>query len=652
MSDKNNTLGCGCGNTKKPTPKPEPQVCSKCSGVSGITYFKLKFDKDNPRYNGDCTKNCGLYGEEIDKNFFFLRNAYIYTAYTEQSGDTKELVLERVNGDKIYADIVGDREFDHDFMVSGHSIYVKYPKTDEWVPFLDAETGLPAKFLLEGDDVKVATDATIDGNGTCERPLSIDLAYRTGAYAPADFFIDLTCPNTSLKQVPEIKPGHAVITKELVSRFGCLYNYPEVAKINAELGADTHACGWRVPTHEDWAKLLNSLECPEDRNHESVITGPHGRIAGHELKSKDFWKESNHVSDPEDGDVLGLSVYPAGSCLDETESKERVRELYNGFGDRADYWSSTLTDNGDYLTRKFIYSKNEVHVDTEGLTCMLSLRLVRDVDEGEVDHDYEYILDNYVPVVKTTSGTQLWTKVNIGFTHYEGYDPDGVFVPDEWRNVEMPEGEGEFDAVSEFKFFYNAWDGERWHRKQMTEGESVVLLKEDENVCGTGVTVYVTEENKNHEWRIFVNPETNEDELIDIFAEINETIDQILKDLEDHEEVAAAAFNDLNDRLNDANARFNEFKEKLEKELTDHEEIAAAAFNDLNDRLLEAKSRIEALEAKKIVGDDSIDVRDKGNGVTEIGIKFDPDDTQIRTGEHGIYFDGDFGTSTGEPEDD
>lgn len=614
MSDKKNTVGCGCGSTKKPTPKPEPQICSKCSGGSGVTYFKLEFDHKNPRYNGDCTKHCGLYGEEIDKNFFFLRNAYIYTAYTQQSAETKQLVLERVSGEKIYADIVGDREFDHDFIVSGGSIYVRYPKTDEWVPFLDAATGLPAKFMMDGQNVRVVTDATIDGDGSCEHPLSIDLAYRTGTYAPADFFIDLTCSNVNLNSVSGVSPGHAVVTKELVSRFGCLYNYAEVEKMNSALSGDKGKCGWRVPTHDDWAKLLNSLECPENRDHDSTIVGPHGLIAGHKLKSKEFWRESVYAADPDDGDVLGFSVYGVGSCGDENESKETVKESYSGLEERADYWSTTPTENGEHFTRKFIYCKNEVHLNAKDKTVMLSIRLVRDADENEPDLGYEYILDNYLPVVKTTDGTQVWTKVNVSFTNYDGYNPDNVFIPDAWRDIAISGESGTVDMVSEYKFFYNVWDGKRWHRKQLTEGESVVLLGEDRDICGTGDAPYVNEGNKNHEWRIFINQETGEDEFIDIFAETESRLDE------------------------------------LTQIITDDEEVVAAALNDLNSRFVMA-------------GDDSVIVNISGH-VTTVMVNINPDKKNIKlsdgtvVGEDGerippgLYFDGDFGTSTGEPDYD
>lgn len=64
--------------------------------VSGVTYFKL-----NSRYNGDVTKNCGLTGNEIDSNFYFLRGYDIQDAIIENN----HLVLKRLNGEEINIDL-------------------------------------------------------------------------------------------------------------------------------------------------------------------------------------------------------------------------------------------------------------------------------------------------------------------------------------------------------------------------------------------------------------------------------------------------------------------------------------------------------------------------------------------------------------------
>ena len=57
--------------------------------VNGVTYFKLKSG-----FPGDITKNCGLLGEEIDKNFFFLRGNDIKDIKFDEN---RNLVITRVN---------------------------------------------------------------------------------------------------------------------------------------------------------------------------------------------------------------------------------------------------------------------------------------------------------------------------------------------------------------------------------------------------------------------------------------------------------------------------------------------------------------------------------------------------------------------------
>ena len=59
--------------------------------VDGVTYFKLKSE-----FDGDYTKNCGLLGEEIDENFYFLRGNDIETIYVDND---RNLVIERVDKD-------------------------------------------------------------------------------------------------------------------------------------------------------------------------------------------------------------------------------------------------------------------------------------------------------------------------------------------------------------------------------------------------------------------------------------------------------------------------------------------------------------------------------------------------------------------------
>ena len=76
-----NRVPCGNRPTPPPKPQPEPTPVTLCQ-LTGVKYFKLQSD-----IPGDYTKNCGLLGNEIDENFYFLRSMDIKTAYTELDDD-------------------------------------------------------------------------------------------------------------------------------------------------------------------------------------------------------------------------------------------------------------------------------------------------------------------------------------------------------------------------------------------------------------------------------------------------------------------------------------------------------------------------------------------------------------------------------------
>ena len=56
--------------------------------VEGVTYFKLKSE-----FDGDYTKHCGLLGEEIDENFYFLRGYDIESITVDED---RNLIINRL----------------------------------------------------------------------------------------------------------------------------------------------------------------------------------------------------------------------------------------------------------------------------------------------------------------------------------------------------------------------------------------------------------------------------------------------------------------------------------------------------------------------------------------------------------------------------
>lgn len=580
-----NRVPCGKRPEPTPTPQPQPTPVTLCD-LTGVKYFKLQSD-----IPGDYTKNCGLLGNEIDENFYFLRSMDIKTAYTIDKEDKKILVLERVNcGRDIRVDIT-DIEEPYQFEFKDGYIVITFP---------DGHEEKMGKFLVEGDNIRVVTDASITGDGSYRNPLSLDLAYRTGTYMPADFYADLTCPEETINQFENIGNGHAIVTKENMSRFGFLYTLRQAMAINAAL--EKEGRGWRVPSKEDWAKLLNWAELdpspcddcgelPKNFNHDTDKSGNFGCNAGARLKTTTLWENKERNTDD-----FGFSIYPVGICPEDYNTAEPNQFGFTGLYKVASFWTSSEKDGEGYV-RTFSYGHDDVAQYTESPVRRLSIRLVRDIDDDFDVQESAEILGNYVPVILTTNGTQQWTQLNISITNYEGYDPNEVTVPDEWKkiNTDIPtvifyqlSGDSEeyyyveideydmpstaspvfydsveeameqdepdqyiaveeiiiLDMTTEPKFYFNAWDGNRWHKKMMREGESIVIVGEDaETNCDTAATPYVTSANTNHEWRVYMNPQTGLDELVDVaealkgemnneFKEIHELISGLTENIQ------------------------------------------------------------------------------------------------------------------------
>ena len=143
--------------------------------INGIKYFKLQSN-----YPGDYTKNCGLLGTEIDENFYFLRSNDI----DNMSVNNGILTLTRVDGDTLSADISMPYTFNFDEKTG------KLIITDG-----NGDVQVLEGFVVEGNDVRVATDATLNGDGTKGNPLRISELEKTGTYAPANEFLDMIILN-------------------------------------------------------------------------------------------------------------------------------------------------------------------------------------------------------------------------------------------------------------------------------------------------------------------------------------------------------------------------------------------------------------------------------------------------------------------------
>ena len=558
--------------------------------INGIKYFKLQSN-----YPGDYTKNCGLLGQEIDENFYFLRSNDI----DNMSVNNGILTLTRVDGDTLTADISMPYTFKFDEKTG------KLIITDG-----NGDVQVLEGFVVEGKDVRVASDATLNGDGTKGNPLRISELEKTGTYAPANEFLDmavydyfeLVCElldegtkvyhyeKRNKNQVPEdadvieysekptkdlnfesphwikvrkninlpdasnLGAGYRIVTRESKDNFGLLYNYDGVKKIQAAL--DATGSLWRVPTRKDWALMLNAAEyCEEDRNHDTKCVNEWtGKNAGARAKSTTLWRLSNKqekglpVAGEDSLPVAGtnkFTVYPLGYADGSRGAEDKDFDL-EAFAKKSSFWSITPENcNGEscssnIFTRIFAYDTRKVLQESSKPSSRMSIRLVKDFESGQMDaNEVENILGYDMPVVLITNDetgySKLWTSINVGFSE-EQYD--GVYSK-EWSAATGSE------RGYEIIYYINEWDGKEWHKKQMSEGDSIVLL--DGGKDESGNTIY------NHEWRIY-SGETGP-MLIDtadaLKEEFQKEIDTINDRIDEEISVRTEAIEDLQEQINE-----------------------------------------------------------------------------------------------------
>ena len=467
--------------------------------VEGVTYFKLKSE-----FDGDYTKHCGLLGEEIDENFYFLRGYDIESITVDKD---RNLIINRV--DKDYAPLVvnigeelGQPSFQ--FNKETGTITVTYP---------DGTTSTMEGFLVEGKDIRIATDSTLDGNGTMYNPLRISPVETTGTFAPADEYFDLT-DGTLMKDILTKGNGYRVVTKEKIDNFGCLYPFSAVKKVQEKLTEDKSQ--WRVPTKQDWDELLNAYECAEYRNHSANTCDWRGNVAGRALKSFNLWEthKTTLIEDETYGeDTAGLSIYPLGITPDRNELLNDDNNDAEGFGKLAGLWTNTLNDEGNAYVKVFGYNSGKVDQDTYGEGARMSIRLVKDYTysnykEIETILGFPYPTKMVYGIYEDNPYIKIWTTINL----YSDAETLGGIRSDEWNVV------SDSDKGVKIVYFINEWDGTEWHKKPMENGDSVVIIDREGKPY--------------HEWRII------EGELIDTaealateferdFAEVKEDIAEL-----------------------------------------------------------------------------------------------------------------------------
>ena len=561
--------------------------------INGITYYKLK----SP-YNGDVTKNCSVSGIEIDNNFFTLEGRDVKSITV----DGTDIVLNLLNGKQLKAVDVLDNFITNISFDKENGILKTYHNNgdvEEFDGFVSVHEHNEHNHLDT-----VASNETLIGNGTNEKPLKLAEPYKTGQFKPVDKII--TDRKTEKPFV-----GERVLVSEERSAYGLLYNYSEVIQIACEL-ENTHS-KWRIPSKEDWDDMLNAVEpCKDNKNHDKATPDRHlGKWAGKLLKSKHYWKdhegcecdckedESEEMNGCHCGkhricqptycgefdschfkagkfdtvgiDKYGFTVLPSGYADD--------GGMMNYFGERSCFWTSTNMEYTNIFTKRFEYNSNKVYQGIVPAKCHMSLRLIKDYT-GDNYTENETILGQNYPTVLMPSvknGKAIWTSINVYFTSpsCNGYHCGHHCMNDNLDPIHNP------NDILVKKYYIDEWTGFKWLRKEFNEGDSVVV-----KIAPDG--------KKDIEYRLVEGELKSVPAMVEdtVLGEITPLITNLEEALNQEKTDRENADTELQNQITAEVQRATEKDAYLEKTLGDFGQETAKAFETLNNALVTSVNNI------------------------------------------------------------
>lgn len=280
--------------------------------------------------------------------------------------------------------------------------------------------------------------SSINGNGSKENPLRIPNLLHTEYNIGVKAIVD-ELPKENLHN------GDKYVTVNKHSNFGCLYNkqgmltiVDELAKINGN---------WRVPTKEDWDKLLDFCEaCDEDRQHGGTDTNVvYGKIAGKALKSREFWTGN------ENRDKFGMNIFPTGLS--------NVQSELTSENEKAVFWCNTPYDENNFYLKGFNNDSDAVK-QTVSDEDKYSIRLVADYHGEGLDGYVNLFGENY-DVIVFRDINQMWISTNLDY-YIDSLRCDSF----EYENA----------TISNIHTL-NHWNGEYWEKKELDNGSVINVGK-------------------------------------------------------------------------------------------------------------------------------------------------------------------------------
>lgn len=453
--------------------------------MDGITYFKLV-----SQYEGDVTKNKTLDGCEYDRNLHVLNGRDVEDATIEGN----DLVVRFRNGNTIRKEGV--------FSGFAKNVAIEYDPETGKLYFQNNGVKEVVATIDPSKSVVVATDSSLSGDGSLANPLRVNDHRKPGMLEPVSKLVDKTNGDI-FPETDKLKVGYRVLSKELTSPFGRLYNYRAIRKIACDLKAGNSE--WRIPTKEEWDAMLDAIEpnAADKRHSASDVNKWFGQYSGKLLKSNQYWNSANGVATQptvtNDGTFSDINDDASGMCppdpcvkpvcgkssktdydkVDKTKSTVGIDKYgFNAlpagygddsknasyFGDRAMFWTSTHNDFSNAFVKRLDYDKSSTYQDIQSSEIYASLRLVKDYN-GSNFRSEEEILGKSYPTVLMPSATgvsKIWTAVNIDVSG-AGYES---ILPNKGLNL-----------PKKVIYYTNEWDGEQWVRVELKEGQTVTLLE-------------------------------------------------------------------------------------------------------------------------------------------------------------------------------
>ena len=586
--------------------------------MNAITYFKL-----NSPYVGDITKNCALTGSEVDNNFFTLEGRDVKSVELQDG----KIVVNLMNGDKLTTESITEdcvKGLTIDFDEVNGILTITQNGITQTI------TGFATNYNV-GDAISV--DGSLLGNGLAKSPVGISPIAKTGQYRPVKRIVNIV-DGEKLPTLPNVFPGDRYLTVENVNEFGYLYNYEGLKKIACKLRESNS--GWRIPTKQDWDDMLNAVEpCQEYRTHNDARSNKFlGKFAGKLLKSKDYWKKFDGTSSCCGDDEHTCFDYSEIGCGEECHCgrhipchpdycgeygtcHHRCGANYTGldkygfraipagyaneakdymyFKERAYFWTATNHEYRDAYIKAFAYNRNNVLQDIFASDNYLSVRLVKNFN-GDNFNEREDILGGSYSTVLMPSlehGKAIWTSVNIALTECACDCCCKYVLPNDGQGMEYTK-----------RYFINEWTGKDWLRKELAEGESVVVMNEtvtqvettNNNChcnCQHNTTQYETTYNTDYtEYRVVRG------ELVDVARLI---YDNVMQTVQPQLDAATASIEDLSERLQQEIDRSTgqdiQHTEAI-GELQARMETAEGDITDLKERMETAETNITELQEK------------------------------------------------------